>query len=155
MAVLKGASLEMPLTVGACRGEQEFPALVAIWRSAVEATHPFLSPADLAEIERALPTTYLPAVTLTIADVDGRPVGFAGTAGRRLEMLFVENAFRGRGIGSALLDHAVLVEGITELDVNEQNPDAVAFYTRKGFQIIGRSALDGAGRPYPLLHMRK
>jgi putative acetyltransferase len=143
------------VTVRACRGEEEFPALVAIWRSAVEATHSFLSPSDLAEIEHALPTTYLPAVTLTVADVDGQPVGFAGTEGTRLEMLFVENAFRGRGVGSALLDHAVQVEGIIELDVNEQNPEAVAFYTRKGFQITGRSALDGAGRPYPLLHMRR
>ncbi len=44
---------------------------------------------------------------------------------------------------------------MTELDVNEQNPHAVAFYTSKGFDVIGRSETDAAGYPYPLLHMRK
>ena len=47
------------------------------------------------------------------------------------------------------------VDGISELDVNEQNPEAIAFYTRRGFEVIGRSETDDAGRPYPLLHMRK
>ena len=41
------------------------------------------------------------------------------------------------------------------VDVNEQNPEAVAFYRRLGFEVEGRSALDSAGRPFPLLHMRK
>jgi putative acetyltransferase len=39
--------------------------------------------------------------------------------------------------------------------VNEQNDAARAFYERLGFQIVGRSDLDDAGRPFPLLHMRR
>ncbi|WP_313958069.1 hypothetical protein [Corynebacterium glyciniphilum] len=30
---------------------------------------------------------------------------------------------------------------------------AVAFYRRRGFTVIGRDDLDDAGRPYPVLHM--
>ena len=41
-----------------------------------------------------------------------------------------------------------------ELDVNEQNPQALAFYQRMGFQVVGRSAVDGQGNPFPLLHMK-
>jgi ribosomal protein S18 acetylase RimI-like enzyme len=54
-----------------------------------------------------------------------------------------------------LLDHAVSVFGATSLDVNEQNLQAVGFYRHMGFEIVGRSELDGAGKPYPLLHMRR
>lgn len=136
------------------RGEIEFPALISIWRSAVEATHDFLSVEDREEIEKQVVSAYLPSVRLTIAEVDGQPVGFAGTAGDRLEMLFVDDAFRGRGIGSVLLDHVIREQGVKELDVNEQNPQALTFYYHKGFVGIGQSEHDDAGRPYPLLHMR-
>jgi putative acetyltransferase len=53
-----------------------------------------------------------------------------------------------------LLHHAIAAFGATELDVNEQNEQAVGFYRRMGFEVVGRSALDGTGKPYPLLHMR-
>jgi putative acetyltransferase len=139
----------------ASRGEIEFAELVAIWRSAVDATHGFVSADDLDQIEAAMAPEYLPSVQLTVAEVDGRLVGFAGTAAHRLEMLFVENAFRGSGIGSALLEYVVREQSVTELDVNEQNLHAVAFYASRGFAVIGRSETDEAGYPYPLLHMRK
>ena len=41
-----------------------------------------------------------------------------------------------------------------QLDVNEQNPQALGFYFRQGFEVVGRSEQDGMGQPYPLLHMR-
>ena len=41
-----------------------------------------------------------------------------------------------------------------ELDVNEQNLQALGFYLKQGFEVIGRSEVDGMGQPYPLLHMR-
>lgn len=85
--------------------------------------------------------------------VDGETVGFAGTAAGSLEMLFVDAAHRGRGIGGALLTHVLRNEAVTRVDVNEQNAQAAGFYARWGFEVVGRSALDGEGRPYPLLHM--
>lgn len=142
------------VTVRPSTGAPEHPQLVAIWRAAVDATHDFLSTADRDEIEAALPTAYLPAVVLAVAERDGRPVGFAGVRDGRLEMLFVVPEAHGSGIGSALLAHAVREHGVTEVDVNEQNVGAAAFYARRGFEVVGRSATDEAGRPYPLLHLR-
>jgi hypothetical protein len=43
--------------------------------------------------------------------------------------------------------------GARQVDVNKQNPQATAFYLGQGFQQVGRSALDGADRPFPLLHL--
>jgi putative acetyltransferase len=68
-------------------------------------------------------------------------------------MLFLDPPVRGQGGGKLLLDHAVRVFGGTSLDVNEQNPQAVGFYLHQGFEVIGRSPLDGLGKPYPLLHL--
>ncbi len=134
-------------------GPAEYPALVAIWRSAVRATHDFLDDADFARIEQALASDYFPAVALTVAERDGRPVGFAGTLDGALEMLFVDDAVRGAGIGSALLAHVLAEQGVRRVDVNEQNPAAHGFYLSRGFVQIGRSELDGDGRPYPILHL--
>lgn len=44
--------------------------------------------------------------------------------------------------------------GIRELTVNEQNPQAVGFYTHMGFQTYRRTARDEEGNPYPLLYMK-
>lgn len=69
-------------------------------------------------------------------------------------MLFIDAGERGRGIGSALIDYAIEHEDVTTVDVNEQNTSALEFYRQQGFEMIGRSETDEAGRPYPILHMR-
>lgn len=135
------------------QGPSEYPLLVAIWRSAVEATHDFLAAADLVEIEARLAPDYLPRVHLVVAERDGVPVGFAGVADGSLEMLFVDAAGRGRGVGSRLLEHAIAAHGVRAVDVNEQNAQALGFYEHAGFTVTGRSPVDDEGRPYPLLHL--
>ncbi len=131
----------------------EYAALVEIWRSAVRATHDFLDESDFTRIESHLASDYFPAVTLTVVERDGVPVGFAGVHDDGLEMLFVSDAVRGQGVGSALLAEVVANQGVTRVDVNEDNPGARGFYRSKGFVEAGRSALDGDGRPYPIIHM--
>ena len=143
-----------PLSIRPSIGSAEFAALVEIWRTAVVATHAFLAEEHREEIEERLATEYLPAVELSVAVADGVPVGFAGVADGNLEMLFVDASRRGGGIGSALLSHTIDAHGVTKVDVNEQNPQAVGFYEHHGFVVVSRSAHDDAGRPYPLLHMR-
>ncbi len=134
-------------------GAEEFPLLVTIWRSAVLATHDFLDEKHRAEIEQRLATHYLPNVNLVVAERDGQPVGFAGTDSRKLEMLFVDAKSRGGGIGIQLLEHVIAAHGVESVDVNEQNDQAVGFYAHAGFEVTGRSPVDGDGLPYPLLHM--
>lgn len=142
------------LSIRPAHGVVEYPELVKIWRSAVDATHDFLPEADRQEIEDHLRPDYFPAVNLTVAELGGRPVGFSGVLDGNLEMLFVDAARRSSGIGSALLTHAIRELGVTGVDVNEQNAEAADFYARRGFIVVGRSETDEAGRPFPLLHLR-
>ncbi|WP_449277024.1 GNAT family N-acetyltransferase [Leucobacter sp. GX24907] len=146
----QGATL---LSLRACRGPEEYAALIEIWRSAVRATHDFLHESDFDRIESQLASDYFPAVTLTLAEKDGQRVGFAGVLDDTLEMLFVSDAVRGEGIGSALLSEVVENQAVSKVDVNEQNSGALGFYLSQGFTQIGRSELDGDGRPYPTIHM--
>lgn len=99
----------------------------------------------------------LPSATAAVPrPAEGRRLaGFLGSVAQRVEMLFVEPGLRGRGIGTALLDEFGTRHPEILLDVNEQNMAARAFYARRGFEVVGRSPLDGAGQPYPLLHLRR
>jgi putative acetyltransferase len=136
---------------------EDHPALAELWEASVRATHHFVAEVDIRYFKPLVRDVYLDAVTLTCAfdgGDDGRPLGFSGVADGKIEMLFVAPPAFGRGVGTRLLRHAVEALGATEVDVNEQNARAVEFYLRRGFVVVGRSALDGTGRPYPLLHMR-
>lgn len=132
----------------------DFDALVEIWEAAVRATHHFVSEADIQMLKPLIRDQYLQAVTLIVAH-DNRRVakGFLGYAEGKVEMLFVAPEYHGSGIGKRLLSHAVRVLGASAVDVNEQNPAALAFYASQGFEVIRRSPLDGGGRPFPILHM--
>ena len=136
-----------------CEGEGEWPALVRIWRSAVEATHDFLTAEDIDFYESRMLSDYFPAVELTVAEFEETPVAFSGLVGNSLEMLFVDSSYRGHGVGSALLSRAIERHPDLRLDVNEQNPHAAGFYQRHGFVVLSRSATDSDGRPFPILHM--
>lgn len=134
-------------------GPEEYPRLVEIWRSAVDATHDFLSETDRDEIESQLVSDFLPQVDLHVAERGGDLVGFAGVSEKSLEMLFVDARQRSHGVGTALLAFAVDTLGVNAVDVNEQNAHAVEFYRRRGFTVVGRSELDDQARPYPILHL--
>lgn len=126
--------------------------LLAIWRAAVEATHAFLTPADVEALEPTVARYLTVMPTLRVAE-DHAVRGFLGADGRQIEMLFVDPAAHGHGIGTALVDS--MGTGPVTVDVNEQNPSGRRFYAARGFVEVGRSELDGEGRPFPLLHLRR
>lgn len=69
-------------------------------------------------------------------------------------MLFIKNSERGKGYGKQLLNHVIKKYQINELTVNEQNPQAVAFYQHMGFNTYKRAEIDEQGNPCPLLYMK-
>ena len=128
--------------------------LVEVWERSVRATHTFLSEAEVAEIRPFVPQAVASVETLVVAERGGGPVGFMGAQDGRLEMLFLDSEARGRGLGRQLLEYGIEHLDVTELTVNEQNPQAVGFYEHLGFKTYRCTELDEEGRPYPLLYMR-
>ncbi len=132
---------------------RDYPRLIEIWESAVLNTHDFLKDEDFTYYKEQLPV-YFEHVKLLGFEEGGILAGFMGTLEENLEMLFVHNDSRGKGVGKKLIKYAIENLKVTKVDVNEQNTEAVGFYKHIGFYILNRSELDGMGKEYPILHMR-
>ncbi|MCF4998942.1 GNAT family N-acetyltransferase [Pseudomonas syringae] len=133
----------------------DYQELTRVWEASVRATHDFLPDTYIELLKNLVLNRYLDAVMLICTkDVHQRITGFAGVAAGKVEMLFIDPDHRGQGLGKKLLHYAMEHLNAYELDVNEQNPQALGFYIKQGFEVIGRSEVDGMGQPYPLLHMR-
>ena len=133
----------------------DYTRLVQIWEDSVRATHDFLPDSYIDMLKNLVLTRYLDAVMLICTkDSCQRITGFAGVSAGKVEMLFIDPHRRGQGLGRQLLGYAIEHMNADELDVNEQNPQALGFYLKQGFEVIGRTEHDGLGQPYPLLHLR-
>jgi putative acetyltransferase len=135
--------------------KEDYPELIELWEASVRATHDFLEEEDIAFLRPLILEQYFDAVQLRcVRDEQGKILGFCGVSECKLEMLFVLPKIRGQGIGSSLCAFAINNMSVNEVDVNEQNRKALGFYKHIGFRIIGRSPVDGQGKPFPLLHMK-
>lgn len=129
--------------------------LSEVWEKSVRATHLFLSEENRNEIACVLPAALCSISHLVIAVNDkDDPIAFMGIEGNRLEMLFLSPEERGKGLGRQLLELGIQSYSVKELTVNEQNPQARAFYEHMGFQVYKRSDIDEQGNPFPILFMR-
>jgi putative acetyltransferase len=128
--------------------------VLQIWRAAVDATHDFLTTEDRLELDKML-QGYLPGAALALAvNESGTVLGFMMVEDGHMEALFIDPAYKGQGVGRYLVEFALMTNPNLSTYVNEQNIQAVGFYTRLGFREIGRSERDGQGKPYPLIHLR-
>jgi len=134
--------------------KSDYLRLIDIWEKSVRATHDFLPEENINTLKPLILEHYFDAVDLRVAiEEHQKIVGFIGVADENIEMLFIEPEYRGSGVGRLLLNNAISKQSATQVDVNEQNPQAVGFYQYCGFNIVGRSELDGQGNPFPLLYM--
>jgi putative acetyltransferase len=137
-------------------GPTDRDTLLDIWLRSVRATHTFLTEDDIQSLLPLVRDAALPELELwVLCSEGGTPAGFLGLSGSKVEALFIAPESSRRGGGRMLLDHARQLKGALTVDVNEQNPEALRFYAACGFAVIGRSAMDTAGRPFPLLHLRE
>jgi putative acetyltransferase len=136
--------------------QNEYLVLLAIWEVSVKATHQFLKEEDIEFFKMTIRENRIfEMVNLTVVrDDNNKILGFMGVSEDSLEMIFLHPDARGKGIGKMLLKYAIDDLKITKIDVNEQNTEALQFYEHFGFKVMSRSALDGTGKPYPILHMQ-
>lgn len=129
--------------------------LLIAWESSVKATHLFLSENEIKSIKKYVPQALKQIPHLIIVENKNQvPVGFMGIENQHLEMLFVSNEERGKGLGKKLLNYGIEQYSVNDLAVNEQNPLAKGFYEHMGFEVYKRTNRDEQGNPYPLLYMK-
>ncbi len=136
------------------RNDKLIKELVNLWEETVRNTHLFLESEEILRIKEYVPTAIKEIPHLIIVEDKNIPLGFIGINNYKVEMLFIKNSFRGKGLGKDLLNYVIKKYSINELTVNEQNKEAKKFYGHMGFKIYKRQELDEQGLPYPILYMK-
>ena len=129
--------------------------LLEVWEDSVKATHLFLSSGEIENIKKYVPQALKDVAHLIIIENENNiPIAFMGIEDTKLEMLFIKNSERRKGLGTKLVSYGIETYGVNELAVNEQNPNAKVFYEHLGFKVYKRTELDEQGNPYPILYMK-
>lgn len=137
------------------RTQELVNTLLEVWENSVKATHLFLSDNEIEKIKEYVPQALKEVAHLIVIENENDiPIAFMGIEGTKLEMLFIKNSERRKGLGRQLLNYGIKNYNINELIVNEQNPNAKEFYEHLGFKVYKRTELDEQGNPYPILYMR-
>ena len=137
------------------RTQELVNTLLKVWENSVKATHLFLSDNEIEKIKEYVPQALKEVAHLIVIENENDiPIAFIGIEGTKLEMLFIKNSERRKGLGRQLLNYGIKNYNINELIVNEQNPNAKEFYEHLGFKVYKRTELDEQGNPYPILYMR-
>ncbi|MBF7090077.1 GNAT family N-acetyltransferase [Flavobacterium sp. ALJ2] len=128
--------------------------MIHVWENSVRATHNFLVPSDIdyyKKIVSSIDFNSFPLFCLTKVDT---VLGFIGIAENKIEMLFLAPEHIGKGFGKTLMNFAINELGANKVDVNEQNHNAVNFYSKFGFIPYDRTDKDDEGKEYPVLKMK-
>lgn len=128
--------------------------IIFVWENSVRATHDFLVPSDIdyyKKIVSSIDFNSFPVFCLTEVDT---VLGFIGIAENKIEMLFLAPEHIGKGLGKTLMNFAINELGVNKVDVNEQNHNAVNFYSKFGFLPYERTDKDDEGKDYPILKMK-
>ena len=137
------------------RTENLINQLLEVWEDSVKATHTFLSNEEIENIKKYVPQALKGITHLIIIENEShQPIAFMGIEKSKLEMLFIKNSERGKGLGKKLLNYGIENYGVNDLAVNEDNPQAKEFYEHMGFKVYQRNELDDQGNPYPVLYMK-
>ncbi len=113
--------------------------LLEVWESSVKATHLFLSEEEIENIKNYVPQAIQEIPYLIIAVNEHQvPVGFMGIAEQHLEMLFISDEERGKGLGRELLTFGIEKYSVNDLAVNEAGKRKDVNYQRR--QMTGGSA---------------
>jgi ribosomal protein S18 acetylase RimI-like enzyme len=135
--------------------DEDRDRVLDIWLAASRIGHPFLSEDELAAQRKATREIYLPMAETWIAVAQDKPVGFIGLLDNSIGGLFVDPEAQGRGIGTALVDHATKLKGTLDVEVFAENPIAPSFYRRRGFVETGRRFHGEEIRPRELIRMKQ
>lgn len=129
--------------------------LLLLWEKSVLTTHHFLEKEDFEAIKKMVSNINFQEFSVfCLLDKNEQVMGFLGLVEKKIEMLFLNPVWFGKGLGKVLLDYAIDNCGCSEVDVNEQNVHARIFYEKAGFEVVARSEKDEAGMNYPILHMK-
>ena len=135
--------------------DEDVTSILQVWESSVRATHLFLTDENIVSLRPFVEEGVKFISNLAvIRDRESTIQAFIGVQNNKIEMLFVKDTCRGKGLGKHLVNWAISTLNANFVDVNEQNEQGLGFYKYMGFKVFDRSELDEQGNPFPILHMK-
>lgn len=135
--------------------EKDMTDILEVWESSVKATHLFLTEENIDALRPFVEEGVKFISNLAVIRDDEDTIqAFIGVHDNKIEMLFVKDTCRGKGLGKHLVNWAINTLNIKFVDVNEQNEQGLGFYKHMGFEVFDRSEIDEQGNPFPILYMK-
>ena len=130
--------------------ERDLGELLDTWYSASLVAHPFLGEDFFEQERKTIPAHYLPIAETWVYELDGVVVGFISLIGNELGAIFVHSRHHRQGIGRALMEKALSLRPVLELDVFEANLGGRKFYEKFGFRQVAEHLHEETG----FMHLR-
>jgi putative acetyltransferase len=128
--------------------------IINVWEKSVLSTHRFLKENDFLTIKKTLQEMDFESLNVFCLMNECEIIGFIGLDKTKIEMLFLDPNYIGKGLGKQLIEFAFSNFHADSVEVNEQNTHAVAFYKKFGFETFEKTEKDNSGKGYPLLKMK-
>jgi len=133
-------------------------AAIELWRRTWAQHYPHIDFAERVDWWRARWRNELvPAATVSVAEADGRMVGFVTVYPKTgyLDQIVVAPEAWGSDVASMLMDEARRISPVgLDLNVNADNARAIRFYEKQGFVDVGETVNEISGAPVRMMRWR-
>lgn len=128
--------------------------LIAVWEKSVRATHHFVTQEEVARLKELVKQIDFNSYSVYCLVSENKVLGFLGVENHVIESLFLDPDYIGQKLGAKLMNFAINELKADKVNVNEQNSDAIQFYSKFGFVTYERTEKDEYGNDYPILKMK-
>lgn len=87
----------------------------------------------------------IPKAEVYVYEIDGKVVGFIGIDDFVIQGFFMKKEYRGKGMGTRLLNYMEELYDHFSLQVFEKNYGAILYYEKQGFQKAGEEVHEDLG----------
>jgi putative acetyltransferase len=127
--------------------------MISVWEKSVRATHHFVSSREVERLKELVKEIDFNSYSVYCLVSEDKVLGFLGVEDNVIESLFLDPDYIGQKFGTKLMDFALNTLKANKVNVNEQNTEAIKFYTKFGFKTYERTKKDSYGNDYPILKM--
>ena len=128
--------------------------MIAVWEKSVRATHHFVTAEEVDRLKELVKQIDFNSYSVYCLTSGNKVLGFLGVENYVIETLFLDPNYIGQKLGTKLMDFALNELKADKVNVNEQNLDAIKFYSKFGFVTYERTEKDAEGNDYPVLKMK-
>lgn len=128
--------------------------MISVWEKSVKATHHFVTSEEVYRLKELVKEIDFNSFSVYCLTSENKVLGFLGVENNVIESLFLDPDYTGQKFGTKLMRFALDNLKADKVNVNEQNLDAIKFYSKFGFVTYEKTEKDSYGNDYPILKMQ-